>query len=96
MPLRVTIVDVARRAGVSTATVSRVVNRAGNVHAQTEARACTSWATVKRVIAMHSPIIPRGDAGAAAGRFRRNDCRAVDEGVSARRAEFRRHLRGRR
>lgn len=38
LPLRVTIVDVARRAGVSTATVSRVVNRAGNVHAQTEAR----------------------------------------------------------
>ena len=35
---RATIADVAQHAGVSTATVSRVINRAGKVNAQTEAR----------------------------------------------------------
>lgn len=35
---RATIADVAEQAGVSTATVSRVINRAGTVQAQTEAR----------------------------------------------------------
>lgn len=35
---RATIADVADRAGVSTATVSRVINRAGKVHERTEAR----------------------------------------------------------
>ncbi|MCB0022507.1 MAG: LacI family DNA-binding transcriptional regulator [Caldilinea sp.] len=35
---RATIADVAKLAGVSTATVSRVINRAGKVNAETEAR----------------------------------------------------------
>lgn len=39
---RVTIDDVAQRAGVSTATVSRVVNRTGTVSAQTTARVLTA------------------------------------------------------
>jgi LacI family transcriptional regulator len=34
----VTMKDVARKAGVSLITVSRVINEAGNVHADTQAR----------------------------------------------------------